>query len=50
MRKRITAYLLAFALLCTSVPTAFAVQTEPSQTTDGKFVTQANVSGTDICL
>ncbi|WP_432619285.1 S-layer homology domain-containing protein [Butyricicoccus sp.] len=46
MKKRITAYLLAFALLCTSVPTAFAAQMEPSQTTDGKFVTQANVSGT----
>lgn len=46
MKKRITAYLLAFALLCTGIPTAFAAQTEPSQTTDGKFVTRANVSGT----
>lgn len=46
MKKRITAYLLAFALLCASIPTAFAVQTESSQTTGGRFVTRANVSGT----
>lgn len=46
MKKRITAYLLAFALLCASIPTAFAAQTESYQTTDGRFVTRADVSGT----
>lgn len=44
MKKRITAYLLAFALLCASVPTAFAAQTESAQT-EGRFITRAEVSG-----
>ena len=45
MKKRITAYLLAFALLCASIPSAFAVQTEVRPDAN-RFVTRAGVSGT----
>ena len=45
MQKRITAYLLAFALLCASIPSAFAVQTEVRPDAN-RFVTRAGVSGT----
>lgn len=44
MKKKITAYLLAFALLCASIPSAFAVQTEVRSDAN-RFVTRAGVSG-----